>query len=82
MTSLAVFTFVKLTAPSPQREAQKIKVSLCKDALSIVVNWSFSTAAEFAGWAANWHFQFPKFPDMAYCLSFRIGDWACPALPG
>jgi len=78
MTCCAAFISVRLTVPPPQRESQEIKVTPCKDVLSMVVNWSVSAAAGVASWAANRHFKFSKFPDMAYCLSFRIGVWALP----
>ena len=47
-------TFIPLAlpAPTPVSRAQEIKVELRKGALSLVVTWPASAAAEFASWTA------------------------------
>ena len=53
MTSpLAVFTPLQLPAAAPQPEPREIKVELRRGALSMVVTWPVSAAAECASWAA------------------------------
>lgn len=46
------FIALALAAPTPVPREQEIKVELRKGALSMVITWPASTAAEFAGWAA------------------------------
>ena len=47
---LAAFIALQLPAAAPQPAAQEIKVELRKGALSMVVTWPLSAAAELAGW--------------------------------
>ncbi len=49
---LGAFIPVQLTAPALQPEAQEIKVELRRGALSMVVTWPVSAAAQCASWAA------------------------------
>ena len=51
-SSLAAFIPLQLPAATPQPEAREIKVELRKGALSMVVTWPVSAAAEFAHWSA------------------------------
>ena len=53
MTSpVAAFIPLQLPAAAPQPEPPEIKVELRRGALSMVVTWPVSAAAEFASWAA------------------------------
>jgi transposase len=47
---LAAFIPLQLPAAAPQPEAREIKVELRKGALSMVVTWPVSAAAELASW--------------------------------
>ena len=47
---LAAFIPLELPAAVPQPEAREIKVELRKGALSVVVTWPVSAAAELASW--------------------------------
>jgi len=49
---LAAFIPLQLSAAAPQAEPREIKVELRKGALSMVVTWPVSAAAECASWAA------------------------------
>jgi transposase len=49
---LAAFIPLQLPAAAPQPEAREIKVELRKGALSMVVTWPVSAAAELASWTA------------------------------
>jgi len=49
---LAAFIALELPAAAPQPEVREIKVELRKGALSMVVTWPVSAAAELASWAA------------------------------
>ena len=49
---IPAFIPVQLPAAKPQPEAQEIKIDLRKGALSMVVTWPLSAAAECASWAA------------------------------
>lgn len=53
-TTSLITAFMPLQLPpaTPQPKAQEIKVELRKGALSMVVTWSISAAAECASWAA------------------------------
>ena len=50
---LAAFIPLQLPAAAPQPEAREIKVELRKGALSMVVTWPVSAAAECAHWSAE-----------------------------
>jgi len=50
---LAAFIPLQLPAATPQPQPQEIRVELCKGALSMVVTWPVSAAAECASWAAS-----------------------------
>ena len=50
---LAAFIALQLPAAAPQPEAREIKVELRKGALSMVVTWPVSAAAECARWSAE-----------------------------
>ena len=52
ISPLAAFIPVQLPAATPQPEARQIKVELRKGALSMVVTWPVSAAAECASWTA------------------------------
>ena len=53
MTSpLAAFIPLQLPAAAPQPEVREIKVELRRGALSMVVTWPVSAAAELASWTA------------------------------
>ena len=47
---LAAFIPLQLPAPAQQPETREIKVELCRGALSMVVTWPVSAAAELASW--------------------------------
>jgi transposase len=49
---LAAFIPLQLPAPAQQPETREIKVELRKGALSMVVTWPVSAAAELASWTA------------------------------
>ena len=49
---LAAFIALQLPAPAQQPETREIKVELRKGALSMVVIWPVSAAAELASWTA------------------------------
>ena len=51
-SSIPAFVPVQLPAAKPQPETQEIKIDLRKGALSMVVTWPLSAAAECASWAA------------------------------
>ena len=47
---LAAFIPLQLTAPAQQPEAREIKVELRRGAMSMLVTWRVSAAAELASW--------------------------------
>ena len=47
---VAAFIALQLPAPAPQPEPREIKVELRRGALSMVVTWPVSAAAELASW--------------------------------
>ena len=49
---LAAFIALQLPAPAQQPETREIKVELRRGALSMVVTWPVSAAAELASWTA------------------------------
>ena len=52
-STLAAFIPLQLPAAAPQPEAREIKVELHKGALSMVVTWPVSAAANCARWSAE-----------------------------
>ena len=51
-TASPLAAFIPLQLPAPQPETREIKVELRKGALSMVVIWPVSAAAELASWTA------------------------------
>ena len=51
-SALAAFIPLQLAAAMPESEAREIRVELRRGALSMVVTWPVSAAAECASWAA------------------------------
>ena len=49
-SSIAAFIALQLPAPAQQPETREIKVELRRGALSMVVTWPVSAAAELASW--------------------------------
>ena len=52
VSPLAAFIALQLPAPAQQPETREIKVELRRGALSMVVTWPVSAAAELASWTA------------------------------
>jgi transposase len=53
VSPLAAFIALQLPAPAQQPEIREIKVELRWGALSMVVTWPVSAAAECASWATS-----------------------------
>ena len=51
-SALAAFIPLQLAAAMPESEAREIRVELRRGALSMVVTWPVSAAAELASWTA------------------------------